>query len=80
MPGMKERGWGRIVFVSSESAVPIPAEMIHYGMTKTAQLAVARGLAAMTTGTGVTVNSMLPGPTASEGVTTFVGQMARARG
>lgn len=80
IPGMKERGWGRIVFVSSESAVQIPAEMIHYGMTKTAQLAVAHGLAETTAGTGVTVNSVLPGPTASEGVTTFVGQMAEAQG
>ena len=80
LPGMMERGWGRIVFVSSESAVQIPAEMIHYGMTKTAQLAVARGLAETTAGTSVTVNSVLPGPTASEGVTTFVGQMAEAQG
>jgi len=77
---MKERGWGRIVFVSSESAVPIPAEMIHYGMAKTAQFAVTRGLTETTTGTEVTVNSVLPGPTASEGVTTFVGQMTRAQG
>jgi NAD(P)-dependent dehydrogenase (short-subunit alcohol dehydrogenase family) len=78
--GMRERDWGRIVFVSSESAVQIPAEMIHYGMTKTAQLAVARGLAETLVGTGVTVNSVLPGPTASEGVATFVRQMAEARG
>jgi NAD(P)-dependent dehydrogenase (short-subunit alcohol dehydrogenase family) len=78
--GMRERDWGRIVFVSSESAVQIPAEMIHYGMTKTAQIAVARGLAETLVGTGVTVNSVLPGPTASEGVATFVGQMAEARG
>jgi len=80
LPGMKERDWGRIVFVSSESAVQIPAEMIHYGVTKTAQLAVARGLAETTVGTGVTVNSVLPGPTASEGVKTFVGQMAQEQG
>lgn len=80
LPGMLERDWGRIVFVSSESAVQIPEEMIHYGTTKTAQLAVARGLAETTAGTGVTVNSVLPGPTASEGVTTFVGQMAEAQG
>lgn len=80
LTGMRERNWGRIVFVSSESAVQIPAEMIHYGMTKTAQLAVARGLAETTAGTGVTVNSVLPGPTASEGVSTFVKQMAAARG
>jgi NAD(P)-dependent dehydrogenase (short-subunit alcohol dehydrogenase family) len=80
LPGMRVRDWGRIVFVSSESAVQIPQEMIHYGVTKTAQLAVARGLAETTTGSGVTVNSVLPGPTASEGVATFVGQMAEARG
>jgi NAD(P)-dependent dehydrogenase (short-subunit alcohol dehydrogenase family) len=78
--GMRERNWGRIVFVSSESALQIPAEMIHYGMTKTAQLAVSRGLAETLAGTGVTVNSVLPGPTASEGVGTFVAQMAEARG
>ncbi len=80
VPGMREREWGRVVFVSSESALQIPAEMIHYGMTKTAQLAVARGLAETLAGTGVTVNSVLPGPTASEGVGTFVQQMADARG
>ncbi len=79
-PRMKAKNWGRIVFVSSESAVNIPAEMIHYGMTKTAQLAVARGLAELTVGTGVTVNSVLPGPTKSEGVGTFVAQMAAAQG
>src|SRR5258705_203216 len=78
--GMRTRDWGRIVFVSSESAVQIPAEMIHYGSTKIAQLAVARGLAETTVGTGVTVNSVLPGPTASEGVSTFVAQMAESRG
>ena len=78
--GMRTRNWGRIVFISSESAVQIPSEMIHYGMTKTAQLAVARGLAETTIGTGITVNSVLPGPTASEGVATFVAQMAEARG
>jgi NAD(P)-dependent dehydrogenase (short-subunit alcohol dehydrogenase family) len=80
LPGMRARDWGRIVFVSSESAVQIPAEMIHYGMTKTAQVAVARGLAETTAGTGVTVNSVLPGPTASEGVATFVEELARERG
>lgn len=80
LPGMRARNWGRIVFVSSESAVQIPAEMIHYGMTKTAQLAVARGIAETTTGTGVTVNSVLPGPTASEGVETFVQRLADSRG
>jgi NAD(P)-dependent dehydrogenase (short-subunit alcohol dehydrogenase family) len=77
---MRSRDWGRIVFVSSESGLQIPAEMIHYGMTKTAQLAVARGLAETLAGTGVTVNSVLPGPTASEGVGGFVAQMATARG
>jgi len=76
LPGMMQRDWGRIVFISSESAVLIPAEMIHYGMTKTAQLAVARGLAETTAGTKVTVNSVLPGPTASEGVSRFVHALA----
>jgi NAD(P)-dependent dehydrogenase (short-subunit alcohol dehydrogenase family) len=78
--GMRARNWGRIVFVSSESGLQIPTEMIHYGMTKTAQLAVARGLAETLAGTGVTVNSVLPGPTGSEGVGTFVAQLARDRG
>jgi len=78
--GMRARNWGRIVFVSSESALQIPTEMIHYGVTKTAQLAVARGLAETLQGTGVTVNSVLPGPTASEGVGAFVAQLAEARG
>ncbi|MFS0772731.1 SDR family NAD(P)-dependent oxidoreductase [Sphingomonas sp. 1P08PE] len=67
-PGMVDRGWGRIVFISSESAINIPADMIHYGFTKTGQLAVSRGLAKRLAGTGVTVNSVLPGPTLSEGV------------
>jgi len=75
-PQMVKKGWGRVVFISSESALHIPAEMVHYGMTKTAQLAVARGLAETVTGTGVTVNSVLPGPTMSEGVETFMRQMA----
>lgn len=79
LPGMKGLGWGRIVFISSESALQIPSEMIHYGMTKTAQLAISRGLAETTAGTGVTVNTVLPGPTESEGVGTFVEQMAAAR-
>jgi NAD(P)-dependent dehydrogenase (short-subunit alcohol dehydrogenase family) len=79
LPGMKQRNWGRIIFISSESAVQIPAEMIHYGMTKTAQIAVARGLAETTKGTNVTVNSVLPGPTASEGVGDFVKSMAEAQ-
>ena len=76
LPEMKQRNWGRIIFISSESALQIPAEMIHYGMTKTAQLAVARGLAETCAGTNVTVNSVLPGPTASEGVTEFVSDLA----
>jgi NAD(P)-dependent dehydrogenase (short-subunit alcohol dehydrogenase family) len=79
LPRMIQRNWGRIVFISSESALQIPKEMIHYGMTKTAQLAIARGLAETTAGTNVTVNSVLPGPTESEGVATFVEQMAAAR-
>jgi len=78
LPGMKKRNWGRIVFISSESAVQIPAEMIHYGMTKTAQLAVSRGLAEITAGTGVTVNAVLAGPTASEGASEFVSRAAAA--
>lgn len=76
LPRMKQRNWGRIVFISSESAVQIPAEMIHYGMTKTAQLAVSRGLAETTAGTNVTVNSVLVGPTASEGAMEFVDNLA----
>jgi NAD(P)-dependent dehydrogenase (short-subunit alcohol dehydrogenase family) len=76
LPGMIERQWGRIVFISSESGVQIPEEMIHYGMTKAAQLALVNGIAQLTRGTGVTVNGILPGPTASEGVTEFVGQLA----
>jgi NAD(P)-dependent dehydrogenase (short-subunit alcohol dehydrogenase family) len=80
LPQMLKQNWGRIIFISSESAVQIPAEMIHYGMTKTAQLAVARGLAETTAGTGVTVNSVLPGPTDSEGVGGFVEDMARHSG
>src|ERR1035441_3682242 len=78
--GMKRENWGRIVFISSESALQIPKEMIHYGMTKTAQLAVSRGLAETTAGTGVTVNSVLPGPTKSEGVLDFVGKLALDNG
>jgi NAD(P)-dependent dehydrogenase (short-subunit alcohol dehydrogenase family) len=80
MPGMLKRNWGRIVFISSESALNIPKEMIHYGMTKTAQLAVSRGLAEMTRGTAVTVNSVLPGPTMSEGVETFIKDIAKHNG
>jgi NAD(P)-dependent dehydrogenase (short-subunit alcohol dehydrogenase family) len=80
LPGMLKKNWGRIIFISSESGQQIPAEMIHYGMTKTAQIAVARGLAESVAGTGVTVNSVLPGPTASEGVATFVENMAKQQG
>ncbi|MCU1343548.1 MAG: putative dehydrogenase like protein [Candidatus Acidoferrum typicum] len=75
LSGMRERNWGRILFVSSESAVQIPAEMIHYGMTKTAQVAIARGIAETVAGTGITVNSVLAGPTRSEGVETFIAQL-----
>ena len=80
LPGMRERNWGRVVFVSSESGLHIPAEMVHYGVTKTAQIALARGIAEGLAGTGVTVNSVLPGPTRSEGVELFVKQMAEHRG
>ena len=80
LPGMKQRNWGRIVFVSSESAVQIPEEMVHYGMTKTAQIAVARGIAETTKGSGVTVNTVLPGPSRSEGVVTFLDQVAQQQG
>ena len=80
LPAMKRANWGRIVFISSESAVQIPTEMIHYGMSKTAQLAVSRGLAESVAGTGITVNSVLPGPTKSRGVGDFVQDMARADG
>jgi NAD(P)-dependent dehydrogenase (short-subunit alcohol dehydrogenase family) len=79
LPKMKAAGWGRIIFISSESAVNIPAEMIHYGVTKTMQIALARGLAETTAGTGVTVNSVLAGPTRSEGVEDFVADMARTK-
>ena len=80
LPAMLERNWGRIVFISSESGLQIPTEMMHYGMTKTAQLAVARGLAETVAGSGVTVNSVLPGPTSSEGVSDFVADLAKAQG
>ena len=80
LPAMKRADWGRIIFISSESAIQIPAEMIHYGMTKTAQLAVARGLAESLAGTGITVNSVLPGPTRSRGVADFVDALAKAGG
>jgi NAD(P)-dependent dehydrogenase (short-subunit alcohol dehydrogenase family) len=79
-PLMVKRGWGRIVFISSESGLNIPTEMVHYGMTKTAQLAIARGLAETAAGTGVTVNAVLPGPTRSEGVTDFFAKLAKEQG
>jgi len=77
LPIMLKKNWGRIIFISSESGLNIPSEMIHYGMTKTAQLAIARGLAETTAGTKVTVNAVLPGPTLSEGVGTFVQDLAK---
>ncbi|EPR41172.1 short-chain dehydrogenase/reductase SDR [Desulfovibrio sp. X2] len=80
LPGMLERGWGRVIFVSSESGLNIPAEMIHYGVSKAAVLALSRGLALLTRGTAVTVNSVLPGPTRSEGVQKFISEMAGKRG
>jgi NAD(P)-dependent dehydrogenase (short-subunit alcohol dehydrogenase family) len=78
-PGMKQQNWGRIIFISSESALQIPLEMVHYGMTKTAQIAVARGLAELSAGTGVTVNSVLPGPTRSDGVEEFVQKLSNGK-
>jgi NAD(P)-dependent dehydrogenase (short-subunit alcohol dehydrogenase family) len=80
LAGMRKKDWGRIVFISSESGLNIPPEMIHYGVTKTAQLAVARGLAESVAGTGITVNSVLPGPTRSDGVLEFFGKMAKEQG
>jgi len=80
MPGMLKRNWGRIIFISSESGLNIPIEMIDYGMTKTAQLAISRGLALLTRGTAVTVNSVLPGPTMSAGVDVFLKDLARQKG
>ena len=80
VPGMRKNNWGRVVFISSESGLQIPAEMIHYGTTKTAQLAVSRGLAESLAGTGVTVNAVLPGPTRSDGVVEFFGKMAKEQG
>src|SRR5580658_253331 len=76
LPGMLSRNWGRVIFISSESGVQIPEEMIHYGLTKSAQLALVNGISQLTKATGVTVNGVLPGPTASEGVTDFVGALA----
>jgi NAD(P)-dependent dehydrogenase (short-subunit alcohol dehydrogenase family) len=80
LPAMRRANWGRIIFISSESGVQIPPEMIHYGVTKTAQLAVARGLAEAVAGTGITVNSILPGPTKSRGVDDFIDTMAKTSG
>jgi NAD(P)-dependent dehydrogenase (short-subunit alcohol dehydrogenase family) len=80
LPKMLKQNWGRIVFISSESGINTPVEMIHYGVTKTAQIALARGLAEMTVGTAVTVNSVLVGPTRSEGVDKFVNDMAKSKG
>jgi len=77
---MLEKNWGRIIFISSESAIQIPEEMIHYGMTKTAQIAVARGLAELTKSSGVTVNTVLAGPTFSEGAGNFIRDMAKKTG
>lgn len=78
--GMAQRGWGRVQFISSESGIQTPPEMVHYGVTKTAQLAVSRGLAEVLVGTGVTVNAVLPGPTLSEGVSEFFGKIAKNGG
>jgi len=80
LPSMLKKNWGRIIFISSESAEQIPAEMVHYGMTKTAQVAIANGIARSVAGTGVTANSILVGPTASEGVGTFIQDAARQQG
>jgi NAD(P)-dependent dehydrogenase (short-subunit alcohol dehydrogenase family) len=80
LPAMLKRDWGRIVFIASESALNIPVEMIHYGVTKTAQLALSRGIAESVAGTGVTVNSVLPGPTRSEGISDFFGKLAKEQG
>jgi NAD(P)-dependent dehydrogenase (short-subunit alcohol dehydrogenase family) len=80
LPAMRQRNWGRIIFISSESGYHIPAEMIHYGMTKAAEIAVARGIAETTAGTGITVNSVLPGPTRSRGVGDFLAAMAKQSG
>ncbi|MDX2081777.1 MAG: SDR family oxidoreductase [Terrimicrobiaceae bacterium] len=76
LPGMIRRNWGRVVFIASESAIQIPKEMIHYGMTKTAQIAISRGLAESVAGTGVTINSVLPGPTRTDGVEEFVAKVS----
>ena len=80
LPGMKSANWGRIILLSSESGVNIPVEMIHYGVTKAMYLALSRGLAETTAGTGVTVNAVLPGPTRSEGVGRFIAELGQAKG
>ena len=80
LPKMLSKNWGRILFISSESAINIPEEMIHYGATKTIQLAISRGLAERTKGTDVTVNTVLPGPTWSEGIEEFIGALAKEKG
>ena len=80
LPRMRRLDWGRVIFISSESAMQIPAEMVHYGMTKAAQIAVARGMAEAVAGTGITVNSVLPGPTRSRGVGDFVDALAKDAG
>jgi len=80
LPSMKRANWGRIIFISSESGLQIPVEMVHYGVTKTAQIAVARGIAESVAGTGITVNTVLPGPTKSRGVGDFVDGLAKANG
>jgi NAD(P)-dependent dehydrogenase (short-subunit alcohol dehydrogenase family) len=80
LPAMLQKKWGRVIFISSESALQIPAEMVHYGMTKTAQIAVARGIAESFPASGITVNSVLAGPTESEGVSTFVESLATQQG
>jgi len=79
LPAMLKKNWGRIIFISSESAINIPEEMIHYGTTKTAQLSISRGIAELTRNTGVTVNTILPGPTRSEGVEAFIKQVAASK-
>ena len=80
LPAMRRANWGRIIFISSESGVQIPAEMVHYGMTKAAQIAIARGIAESVAGSGITVNSVLPGPTKSRGVGDFVDALAKEQG
>jgi NAD(P)-dependent dehydrogenase (short-subunit alcohol dehydrogenase family) len=80
LPGMKQRNHGRIVFISSESGICPPAEMVHYGMTKSAQLSISRGIAETCAGTGVTVNSVLPGPTLTEGAKVFLDKLAAEQG